>query len=457
MFSIGITKASARELFRHHGLTPFRNLAPPELFRSLSPKRLLRANRVLIPEVVFWLMSAAVLSDVAMVGAILQFWASLRALWSHLPAEPLTEEAFCVARKALPLSFFRELFRRVCIQYQERFPERYLWRGLRLRAIDGSLVELPRCAELLARFPVAHNRRGTPRRPQARLVALVDLWAGLSLEYLLVSLKQSEQRAAAVLLRFLRATDLLLADRNFATLDFLALLLERQLPFLIRVQANRYHRVARRATGSGVPGDCYVRLPLPKRLQKRYPSLPATVELRMLEVCVPGFRPVRLISSLCDPLQYPAQELMTLYCERWRHETFYREYKYTLEINNLRSHSKQGILKEIYVQLTLNNLLRSLQSQAVDPPLRPVDLSFRAAKRLVLAALPVMEVAPVAELPLLYKELLRAIATKRILVRPGRHYPRPGKKLKRGPVSKGNCSCDSVSLPEVEHVQMPNF
>jgi len=50
-------------------------------------------------------------------------------------------------------------------------------------------------------------------------------------------------------------------------------------------------------------------------------------------------------------------------------------------------------------------------------------LSFLDTKRLVLAEIPAMSLAPIEELPTLYAALLRKIATFVILIRPGRSYP----------------------------------
>ena len=122
---------------------------------------------------------------------------------------------------------------------------------------------------------------------------------------------------------------------------------------------------------------------------------------------------------------------MEFYHERWRQETAHRTWKYTLELCNLRSHSVEGIHKEVLVHLTLNNAICWVLADAAEkgskpgePALRPVDLRFLEAKRLILAAVPVMALAPADQLPCLYQQLLEDIAHEPILVRPGRNYPR---------------------------------
>jgi hypothetical protein len=124
-------------------------------------------------------------------------------------------------------------------------------------------------------------------------------------------------------------------------------------------------------------------------------------------------------------------QLVLLYHERWRQETFHREWKHSLALAHLRSHHAAGLRKEVLVQLTFNNLVRWLMAEAAPPPQRPVDLQFRAAKRLILASLSAMAVAPARLLPDLYNNLLLQIAHGRIRVRPGRSYPRAFDHLPR--------------------------
>ena len=159
------------------------------------------------------------------------------------------------------------------------------------------------------------------------------------------------------------------------------------------------------------------------------------LKVRILRYQIPGFRTSRLITSLLDVERYPYEDLVTLYHQRWRQETQQREWKYTLQISNLRSQKPDGVLKEVLVQLTLNNVIRWMMAQAGGIEHRPVDLKFLEAKRLILAAIPAMVTARAEQLPLLYRNLLAEIAAEVILVRPGRSYPR---RFDRQPRNKGH-------------------
>jgi hypothetical protein len=418
---IGRTAGASTDILRTHGLAPLRHILSPEAFQqafSVKPA----PKRILVPEVVFWLMATVALGAGSMVACISEFWASLRASISWLPSTPVTEEAFCTARRKLPLRFFLRLFAGIL----RRLPARphLRWKGLRPLGIDGSDVDLPRHPHLRKVFPPAGNQHGSLGPPQARLVGLVGLWDGVCYDFRWTSLKVGEQESARRLLRGLGPGDLLLCDRNFPDKATLAGVLAQKADFLFHLPSNRFLKLARTGTPSGRPDEWYTQLTLPAELRAQFRQLGPEIAVRILQYQRRGFRPSWLITSLLDTGRFPYQEVVQLYHERWRHETFHREWKHTLQLANLRSLTAGGLLKEVLVQLTLNNAIRWIMAEAAPPPLRPVDLKFLEAKRLILAAVPVMTVAPVVQLPLLYRQLVDSIGRRRILVRPGRSYPR---------------------------------
>ena len=432
--NIGRMRDYAVKNLASFGLSPLRNILSPALFREAQP-RPPRSSTVLIPEVVFWLMGTVALTEQAMAGAITAFWSHCRSDLPYLSAEPITEEAFCIARKKLKLRFFRTIYRRVVQRYEQTYPDRYRWKGFRLLGIDGMKLSLPPSAALRKVFPPAANHLGSAKKPQALLVGLVGLWDGLCRDFKLVSSKLSEQRCARKLLRRLGPNDLLLCDKNFADYHTLAAVLRQGGDYLFHLPDNRFHKLPRLSPRSGCREEWYVTLRLPIPLRQKHPELPTEFTARVIRYQRKGFRPSHLITSLLDVTLYPYVDLVTLYHERWRHETLHREWKYTLSLSNLRSQSPPGIGKEIYVQLTINNALRWMMAEAVGPRSRPVDIQFLETKRLVYAYLPAMASAPTLSLPFLYQQLLKEISQKKICVRPGRSYPR---KYDGVPRYKGN-------------------
>ena len=431
--SIGQPGSSTVDIFRKHGLTPFRRLLSPELFAAVWPEPA-HPNSILIPPVVFWLMAIATLSDGTLAAAAMTFWTCVGSVGPAMRRKSITEEAFCMARSALPLRFFQALFDTFIHRQEAAQPGRWHWHGKRLLGFDGTLVRLPAVEALRQSYPPPRNERGASKYPQALLVGLVGLWSGLCYSFVLVPQQQAEQWCACWLIRHLQHDDLLLADRNFACYEIIARVLRRGANFLFRLPANRFHKLPRRPTNSNRHDEWLVDLKLPAALRKRCPLLPTVMTVRVLEYQIRGYRVSWLITSLIDAQAYPYEEVVHLYHQRWNQETIHREWKYTLQLSNLRSHSPQGILKEIFVQLTLNNAIRAIQAEALPFEGKPITLKFLDTKRLVIAEIATMALAPIEELPSIYANLLRAIARLTILLRSGRSYPRlnDGKTRNKG-------------------------
>jgi len=421
--TIGRIGNRAREFLRSHGISPLRMVLTPQLFDACWP-RPTDSRAILIPEVVFWLMATVGLTGgCSMAAAAEHFWMSLRAVLPYLPSKPVTEEAFCMARKAMPVRFFVCVFHAVCQRFEQAFPDRFRWRGLRLLGLDGMKSDLPNHPNLRRAFPPHNGGKGRSRRPFAVLVGLVGLWDGLCRGFRLVPAGTSEQISAHMLARHLRPGDLLLCDKNFPGYHLFCRILSRGAEFLFRLPANRYKDCPRLATPSGRSEEWYVQPDRPKKLRSKG-FLPWTLCLRICRYQKRGFRPSLLVTSLLDTQAYPYDELVGLYHERWRQETMHREWKYTLSLCNLRSHHLRGLLKEVLVQLTVNNVARWIMAEASGHPVRPVDLSFLEAKRRIVCTATVMAAAATEALPRLYRTLLAEIGREVILVRPGRSYPR---------------------------------
>jgi hypothetical protein len=129
-----------------------------------------------------------------------------------------------------------------------------------------------------------------------------------------------------------------------------------------------------------------------------------------------------------DPHRFTQSDLVDLYHRRWGIETMYREWKHALNIQNLRSHTPIGILKEVYAQVLLSNLVRWIMTEATqhDADKSPVDLSFLTSLSLVKNAMLTMLAVHADQLRHLYQQLLSDILHAKIRHRPGRSYPRKG-------------------------------
>jgi hypothetical protein len=221
MSSIGSPRDCAGDLLKSSGLARFQAILTPKDFKTIAkqagcaPKK----DRPLIPEVVCWLMAIVALHTESMTQGLLVAWNCVRSVCPGLPVTPVTEEAFCQARREIPLSFWKALWHRLGSRYEDQFDAAMRWKGrFRVMAVDGSEVILPKAKALIEFFGRPKGRHGTSPQPQGRLVAMCSVFTGFCLAFKFVALKVSEHAALRHLIRLLQNNDLLLLDRGFFSL-----------------------------------------------------------------------------------------------------------------------------------------------------------------------------------------------------------------------------------------------
>lgn len=221
MSCIGLSRSAVREIFAQFGLAPFRQILTPADFSAVAndigcaPKR----ARRLTPEVVAWLMLSVALQTTSMTQGVALAWGWLATAGFLLAgAAPVTEEAFCQARQALPLRFWRALWACLCAKYEQRFGAALRWKGLRVLAADGTEADVPNVPALVKFFTRPRTTHGESKAPQGRLVAVCSVLTGFCFDFSFTSRLCSEHLALRHLIRRLRALDLLLLDRGFFSL-----------------------------------------------------------------------------------------------------------------------------------------------------------------------------------------------------------------------------------------------
>ncbi len=416
--------------FSDNVLRPFQEILGPCLRESGSAIES-TPSTLLTYQVVYWLMACVALTEGVMRTAVEQFWFQITPRFPDQAVEPVTDAALCTARKNLGVSLFKGVFDRFVALFRKKFGRDFRWKGFHLVGIDGTTLNLPANAKnLWKRFPGSSSQHGSGSHPQMLLVALVDLWTGLARRFLAVSKQHGENFCARWLVRYLGKEDLLLGDRNFPAYDLFCWIRKTGAHFLFRVSEWRLSSSKYRRHHLGRKDDYLMVLTVPPAVAKLHPSLPDCLTVRVLEFRLKNGNLLRIVTSLLDPKKYPYDEVVSLYAERWHHETAHREWKHSLELSNIRSHSEAGVLQEIFLQLTLNNVLRWIQADACEEEsFKPVDLQFLETKRLAQTAARRAEYLEDHELPYLYKQLVHQVARKQIRKRPGRNYPRSSTEI----------------------------
>jgi len=364
---------------------------------------------------------------------------SIREVVRHLdlalPAGPrrtsVSGSAIVQARERLGPAPLAWLFEHTAASWATASADEHRWRGLAVFGVDGTTLRVPDSPENDAAFGRPGTSRGGAAAgyPQLRLVAFMVLRSHLLAALALGPYCDGELTLAEDLWPKLPDHSLLIVDREFATYDLFQRLADpsRQRHWLTRAKTGQTAPKLTTIQRLG-PHDAIVELRPSPCLRRRTPALPETLRVRAIRYHKRGFRPQTLLTSLVDPVAYPAAEIVALYHERWELELGFDEVKtHTLErAEALRSKTPARIAQEMWGLALGYNLVRlamaRVAERAVVPPTR---VSYRHALQFIrlfwLTAWTSSPGVVPRRLDALHDELALLILPER---RPQRCYPR---------------------------------
>lgn len=299
-----------------------------------------------------------------------QVWTKLTSGLSGLPLVSPSGSALRQARQRLgpqPLQALFDLIRGPAATNASQVR----WRGLMLSVIDGTLLTIADSAANTGRYAKQRGNHGGSGYPQLRLSALLSCGTRSVIDAVFDPVSTGELDQARHLTRSLQPGMLLLADRNYAAADLIAVLATTGAHLLIRCKSSRKLPILRRhRDGSFV--SIIGRRPI--RVIDAQISITTTAGTR-----TGGYR---LLTTLLDPHTHPAAELVRLYHQRWEIETAYLELKSSILAGRvLRARTPDGVQQEVYALLCVYQLLRTAMVDATDsqPGLDPDRASFTTA------------------------------------------------------------------------------
>lgn len=346
-----------------------------------------------------------------------------------LPQTPPSGGAVVRARDRLGAEPMRKLFNLSGQHWSAQMSESAGWKGLRLFAVDGSHLRVPDSPENAEFFGVPKSGRSAGAYPQLRMVFAVDAIARILVDAEIGPWKCSEKQIAGPVLHRIADNSLTILDRNYIDYGLFYRLRAagRNRHWLVRAKSNLRWRTVRRLG----PDDELVELTLTRQSRKADPCLPKTMIARAVRYQRRGFRPKVLLTSLLDPVEYPADAVVLLYHERWEVEIGFDEAKtHALERQeaHLRSQSPERILQEAWGLLVAYNLIRvEMAAVAIEQGVPPRRISFRHAIMLIRNAWLSAWLMKPAHLPAMLGTLRAEMALLVLPKRRDRSCPREAK------------------------------
>ncbi len=299
--------------------------------------------------------------------------------------------------------------------------------GYRLMAIDSTLEAVPDTVANARTFGRLTSGKGACAFPQVRGVYLQECGTHAIIDAGFWPCRPNEQQGARRLLRSVTADMLLLLDSGFHGYPFQQAVAATGAKILSRLPAEDQPEI------SGVLEDgtllAWLR-PSDRKLRKTAPPLLVRIiEYTFTEPDWPGYGQThRLLTTLLDPAQAPAEELISIYHERWEIEITIDEMDthQRLMPRTLRSKTPLGIIQELYGCLLVHYAVRALMLHAAsqEPGLDVDRLSFTHALCVLKRYLPDFQRAASADWPALHLRMARDLRRKRLPARQLRSNPR---------------------------------
>lgn len=303
-------------------------------------------------------------------------------------------------------------------------PMRMFFRG-RLIAVDGSWMALPSSGPLHARYGTHRNGNAGMRgkatyRPQALMVVLYDVVAGVPIAHELLPFNGGERNGLRLLLPHLKRGDTLLMDRGYMSKEILAQLQDAGVHFILRAptgkngwsEARQFEKRKCRAQRVTFDQGLTLRLVRATRPRSRLRKGSGTIE----EVV------------LATDLKLPIDAIRRLYAARWRIEGFFGDLKNLQSIEDLHGRDAGALEREVvahFMWFTLAALADNMMAAAD----RRTGNFTRANRRVVFVIIACIIDAIISRrsTPAVVDQAMAHLAGRRPRSRPGRSFPRNAK------------------------------
>lgn len=277
----------------------------------------------------------------------------------------VSKSAFSQARKKLKPTAFIELNRTQTAHFYREF-EPETWFGYRLKAIDGSLIDVPNTPANQEHFGSWGSRHQT-QRAKGRASQLFDVLNDVTVDALLKPKAIGERELAKAHIAHLETGDLLLLDRGYPAFWLFALIIAQEAAFCARLSLS--WATAKRFVASGKQ-EAILTISPTKEMTKacrQHGVCAKPLRLRFLRIELDSGEIEVLVTSLLDSNQFPHNLFKELYHQRWPVEEDYKRLKSRLELENWSGKTHLAVYQDFHAAIFTKNLAAILAHPAKLP------------------------------------------------------------------------------------------
>jgi hypothetical protein len=330
-------------------------------------------------EVIFWTVLALGVFPELCITQVFKFARRLHDDW-----EP-DRSTLCKARQRLGIAPLRLLFQRVVRLLATPDTPGAFYRGLRLMAIDGTVLDVPASEANAKAFGFPKGGRGAGAFPQLRKLSLEEIGTHVEYAFVVKGIKEKESGEKSMvpgLLRHLQPGMLLLWDRGFFSYNLWQRVMLRDCHLLARVGERNVLRPIETLADGSYLAKIYPCESL--RNQDRHGIKVRVIRYKLDDPQRVGYGKEHvLLTTLFDAVSCPATELIVLYHKRWEIELMFDEQKthqaprQATKPAHLRSETPLGVIQELYSLSLAHYATRALMAEAAaQAEVSPLELSF---------------------------------------------------------------------------------
>jgi len=229
-------------------------------------------------------------------------------------------------------------------------------------------LRLPPWPENQEAFGVQLDSHGQPY-VLARALGLFATTSRLMIKATLAPFAFAERALLAQLLPHLASDDLLIMDRGFPAVWLFTLLQQRGIPFLARMDGTQWPCVERFLRSGQTDSTVTLQVSQAARRQAQAAGMQLidqTVTLRLIRVNLPTGTVEVLVTSLIDPIAFPAEDFQNLYHARWNIEEAFKVLKHRLCVEQFSGELPESIRQDFHAKVFTANLAEALARSAYD-------------------------------------------------------------------------------------------
>jgi hypothetical protein len=265
--------------------------------------------------------------------------------------------------------------------------EKESWYGLKTYITDGTYLQMQDTEDIKSEYFVKNMEDSYP---QALLQSFIRQGSGQVSQFAIASRQTSELTLVIPMIKNLEENSLLLADDLYNSYYHFCLILLNKCHIIVPGKRSRNYRIISKISENDQIVEVSKPSSRPDYVSKEeWKKLPNKIILRRIEYSYPtkkGLEQAILYTSILDA-KIISSEIIIKYSMRWDIEISIREIKTIMDINVLRSKSKEMALKELYIALTAYNLVRKVIAKSADKvgfsPQKDIFPKFNSSGRTV--------------------------------------------------------------------------